>query len=211
MATQDPCLATISRHWTEVSDCDLPPLGDTGGLTAEQAVEACRTSPQPDPLLVHLIDAAQSGSRLAGWVLLEVAMPWLQKLARHDDRLTVSTLVAAVWVRIGRYRVGPKGTSVLMTLVLGARRDVLAELQPLGCLHHVQRRRLALASAVLDRAEGLGIIEAKYRVVVECVYVEGLTSDEAAARHRLTPATVRWRCSTALKRMAARSHELAGP
>jgi DNA-directed RNA polymerase specialized sigma24 family protein len=58
------------------------------------------------------------------------------------------------------------------------------------------------ARRVLRTAQNLSLIDEPTRRLLISVYTEGLSSAAAAERHGLTPATVRFRCSKAIRRMA---------
>lgn len=65
------------------------------------------------------------------------------------------------------------------------------------------------ARRVLRTAEDLGLIDEPTRRLLVSVYADGLTSADAAARHGLTPSTVRFRCSKAIRRMAQHATSIA--
>lgn len=65
------------------------------------------------------------------------------------------------------------------------------------------------ARRVLRTAEDLGLIDEPTRRLLVSVYADGLTSADAAARHGLTPSTVRFRCSRAIRRMARHATSIA--
>ncbi|MBO0813222.1 MAG: sigma-70 region 4 domain-containing protein, partial [Microlunatus sp.] len=57
--------------------------------------------------------------------------------------------------------------------------------------------------------EHLGLIDDPTRRLLLSVYAEGLSSADAAVRHGLTPTTVRFRCSRAIRRMAQHAVSIA--
>lgn len=65
------------------------------------------------------------------------------------------------------------------------------------------------ARRVLRTAQDLGLIDEPTRRLLLSVYADGLTSADAAARHGLTPSTVRFRCSKAIRRMAQHAMSIA--
>ena len=65
------------------------------------------------------------------------------------------------------------------------------------------------ARRVLRTAGELGLIDEPTRRLLVSVYADGLTSADAAARHGLTPSTVRFRCSKAIRRMAQHATSIA--
>lgn len=65
------------------------------------------------------------------------------------------------------------------------------------------------AHRVIHAAEELGLIDEPTCRLLLSVYAEGMSSAEAAARYGLTPTTVRFRCSKAIRRMARHAMVLA--
>ncbi|QGN34564.1 RNA polymerase sigma factor [Microlunatus sp. Gsoil 973] len=65
------------------------------------------------------------------------------------------------------------------------------------------------ARRVLRTAHRLDLIDEPTRRLLLSVYADGLSSAAAAERHGLTPATVRFRCSRAIRRMAQHAITLA--
>jgi DNA-directed RNA polymerase specialized sigma24 family protein len=65
------------------------------------------------------------------------------------------------------------------------------------------------ATVVLTRAERLGLLDQESRAVLVSVYRDGLSSREAAARHRTSPAMIRFRCSKAVRRLALHASTLS--
>lgn len=65
------------------------------------------------------------------------------------------------------------------------------------------------AHRVLRTARRMGLIDEPTRRLLLTVYGDGLTSAEAAERHGLTPTTVRFRCSRAVRRLARHAEEIA--
>lgn len=65
------------------------------------------------------------------------------------------------------------------------------------------------ARRVLRTAQELGLIDEPTRRLLLSVYADGLTSADAAVRHGLSPSTVRFRCSKAIRRMAQHAMSIA--
>lgn len=78
--------------------------------------------------------------------------------------------------------------------------------QPPGSVDQVAE---LTARRVLRTAEELGLIDEQTRRLLVSVYADGLSSADAAVRHGLTAATVRFRCSKAIRRMAEHAMSIA--
>ncbi|GAB3917313.1 hypothetical protein GCM10027613_17390 [Microlunatus endophyticus] len=62
---------------------------------------------------------------------------------------------------------------------------------------------------MLRTAQELGLIDEPTRRLLLSVYAEGLSSVDAAERYGLSPATVRFRCSRAVRQMARHAMTIA--
>lgn len=170
-----------------------------GSLSAADALT--RAQREGDPWLLSLIARAQEGDQVAGRVVLQHLVRLLVWLTVRDERLSVEALAAAVWLRVLAYPVARRPRSVAANLVLDARKHVLAELRPLAQAPTVLPRRVDTARQLLADAFDLGVLREDLWAAMGAVYVEGLTSAEAGAHLGVTPETVRWRCSTGVRRM----------
>ena len=65
------------------------------------------------------------------------------------------------------------------------------------------------ARQVLEAGTSLGLIDGSAAALLQSVYVDGMTSTEAARRFRTSAGMVRVRCSKVVRELATHSVELA--
>ena len=206
-------LNKLNSEWDAVHDRRLGALE----MSAGQALDAIRAN--PDEMLLRLIDAGNHGDNSARRVIVQTLLGKLVLMAAKDPAAELGDYVAHLCVRIAGYPTLRRRRSVAANLVLDTLKAVKAEQQGARRLRPVDDAVLeslaeppaAQLSAlqVLRQASELGLVEEHTRRVLSAVYLEGLNSSAAAERFGTTPEAVRWRCSKALRHLAAHAHELA--
>lgn len=213
-------LADIDREWDALGD-QLVHTGQGGG---DQARDVLRSvAADPDAVLGGLIAAAQAGETLAGRIVVQAMLPKLILQARRDRSANLGDYLAQLWLRIGTYPLQRRPRRIAANLALDTLKAVRREHSP----HPVRPVELAelerrlppsslLASGddlsarrVLRGARRLGLIDELTSHVLAAVYVEGLSSRDAAARFGCSADSIRWRCSRALRRLAGHADKLA--
>jgi DNA-directed RNA polymerase specialized sigma24 family protein len=175
---------------------------------------------------------------LAGRIVLQAMLGKVVAMAGRDSRHAVEDYVGQLWARIDGYPLARRPHRIAANLALDTLKAVTRdaagraaaqtlpvstdELELAGLAHTVAGGRIAgpdvpeadavadlTAHRVLRTAQELGLIDEPTRRLLLCVYAEGLSSVDAAARYGLTPATVRFRCSRAVRRMAQHAMTIA--
>lgn len=223
--THDGLSATLSAldaEWASLSRrpvpeawrCAAPELGsalEVGGVRSVVKQHA-------DAVLLALLRLHRAKDPWAGRVVVQLMLPKLVLMAVRHARATLDDHLAALWECLCTYPVGRRPTKVAANLAL----DTLKAISTTP-----GRPRLALVPcpddlpdpappldpdpdgpAVLAAASRLGLIDPLTQRTLECVYVEGRTSREAAAELGMTADVVRWRCSRAVRTLRARAVEL---
>ena len=192
-----------------------------------------RVADQPDPVLHALLTEAARGDELAARVVLQAMLGKVVRLAARSREATSDDYVAALWCVIRTYPLTARPVRIAANLALDTlktvRREVVgtrsagagdhAPLEQLEEGHPEDVRRSLLAhrealgrldaTVVLTRAERLGLLDQESRAVLVSVYRDGLSSREAATRHRTSPAMIRFRCSKAVRRLAQHASTLS--
>ncbi len=181
---------------------------------------------EPDAVLGALLLEATAGSTLAGRVVVQAMLGKLVRMAQAQPGIGVDDFVAALWCRIRGYPLDRRPRRIAANLALDTLKDVLVDARrarletsmpwpPGEHLDHLMPARVVSdgsadvsAPAVLHAAARLGLIDPPTRAVLQSVYVDGLTSGRAGARHGITADLVRYRCSRAVRRMTAHAEEL---
>jgi DNA-directed RNA polymerase specialized sigma24 family protein len=178
------------------------------------------------PLSVRPHHHAAGG--FAGRVVLQTMLGKLVAMARRDRRHAVEDYVGALWARTGSYPLQRRRRRVASNLALDTLKCVTGEQSEIACrpcpgeeFDRLDQRRLVgwglglpvttsdedkpselTAHRVLRAARDLGLIDDSTRRLLLSVYAEGMTSRQAAEKYGLSPTTVRFRCSRAVRRMA---------
>lgn len=232
---RDRLLAAHNRAVVAQWASDNPVLSGCGNPGA--VLEAIRAD--PDPVLAALIAIHQSlrapGSgaedHLAGRIVLQAMLGKIVTMAGKDSRHAVEDYVGQLWARIDSYPLARRPRRIAANLALDTLKAVTHdtdgrdmpvtadELELAGLGHTVTTAGPGLSDIdevadltvhrVLRTAHLLGLIDEPTRRLLLSVYAEGLTSADAATRHGLTPATVRFRCSKAIRRMAQHAMTIA--
>jgi DNA-directed RNA polymerase specialized sigma24 family protein len=223
-AAEHPALADC-RNGTDVLAAIRarpdPVLGSLIGIH-QHATKHCRAS-RPEP--------QRTSHQFAGRIVLQTMLGKLVTMAAADRRHGVEDYVGHLWARIGSYPLQARPRRIAANLALDTLKAVTREdRRPTGIAEPVPvlteaLERIGLDRAAVDAADDpiadltahrvlrtaatLGLIDEPTRRLLQTVYADGLTSAEAAARHGLTPATVRFRCSRAVRRLAKHATEIA--
>lgn len=164
-------------------------------------------------------------SELAGRIVLQTMLGKLVTMARRDRRHAVEDYVGQLWAGIGCYPLARRPRRIAANLALDTLKAVTGDRVCGESGHPVavpvsadELERAGLASSVPADVEGvddlsahrvlrtareLELIDDATRRLLVGVYVEGLSSTEAADRFGISPATVRYRCSRAIRNLAA--------
>lgn len=182
---------------------------------------------------------AATGDHLAGRIVLQTMLGKIVTMAARDRQHAVEDYVGQLWTRIGSYPLARRPQRIAANLALDTLKAVTgndaaesraatvpvtpAELELAGLGHTVCGLGVSpgqdpmtadpvadlTARRVLRTAEQLGLIDEPTCRLLLSVYAEGLSSADAAKRYGLTPATVRFRCSKAIRRMAQHAVRIA--
>jgi hypothetical protein len=197
------------------------------GMQPDQLPAAIRA----DQTVAHAcIRAAQGKSdgggrvaELAGQALLQVVFPMLVRMAGRDPYASLDDYLAEAWIRIRTLTPGPS-TTVPTSVGLDALHAVSQphrRLQQREILQQIPEIEIRDATRVTDgitygsravelfsAALTLGILARSQLPVLASVYLLEMSSDDAAARHRISPTAVRARCSRATRTMRRHAEQL---
>lgn len=218
------CHQQTVRRWAAAK----PALAGCGDL--RQVLQAA--SRNADAVLAALLAEDAEHPQLAARVVLQVMLGRAVAMSVRDPDADVDDYVAALWCRIRTYPLRDRPLRIAANLALDVLKMVKSERQwtrravtvatlPWGpqldeVLRDAQDRLLldhnaaseVTARAVLRAANQLGLIDAATRAVLTSVYFDGLSSRDAASRHRTSPDMVRFRCSKAVRRLALHAEQL---
>lgn len=230
-------VAELNREWANISD-DGDEV--TAWVDRHPVLTGCRTladvlaavGRDPDPVLGALIRESTAGSVTAARTVLQAMLGKVILMAQADPAAGVQDYLAAMWERIRTYPIDRRPAHIAANLALDARKLARREKRgatlgnpwPPGAglaevvdrqwlrdgVDHNQDVAMLTVGDVIRAALELQLIDDDAGSLLSTVYGKGLTSREAASQHRLTPTTVRWRCSRAVRVLADHSAELAG-
>lgn len=191
---------------------------------AQLQLSACHSPAQvlqaityyPDAVLTFLIGRYQSGSALAGRIVLQAMLGKLVRMSytgtAAGEPRALDDLVTHMWCQIVCYPLARRPSSVAANLALDTlkaaqrewrhHREIPVPLDAVVC--EIERRQLPdaddwTAAEVIVDAFSLGRITATTRDILLAVYSEGLSGASAAQRWNCSPAAIRTRCRTAIK------------
>jgi len=210
--------ATAVRQWGWRHPAVL-----AGCRTPDDVLDTIRAD--PDPVLLALLELAGSGDVTAGRVVVQSMLPKLIVMARRDPDHETADYVSWLWVVIRRYPTRRRRRRVAANLALDTlkqatrsrvRHEIPYHSESLAQLEHAPFASVSdepgsdalTASRVIDGARRLGLVDDATARVLALVYDTGLPGREAAEMLDMSVATVRWRCSRAVRTLAAHSHEL---
>ncbi len=200
---------------------EQPALVGCGDLDAVLA--AVRRA--PDAVLLALLEATRAGDELAPRVVLQAMLPKMVLMARRDRWSGVADYVAQLWCVVVGYPVDRRRTKVAANLALDTLKQVTgdrhrgptstssdwlldeAQVDEAWADRSAASRREA--EELLASAHDLRLLDPETGAVLRAVYLDGLSSREAAARLGGSAEMVRYRCSRAVRRLAGHARELA--
>ncbi|SDS73915.1 RNA polymerase sigma factor [Microlunatus soli] len=168
--------------------------------------------------------SGRPAGELAGRIVLQTMLGKLVTMARRDHRHAVEDYVGQLWARIGCYPLARRPRRIAANLALdtlkAVTRDHTRGSSRVAVAVPVSEEDLERAGLVADprvgdgvddlsahrvlrTAQDLDLIDDATRRLLLSVYLEGLSSVDAAARFGLAPTTVRYRCSRAIRNLAA--------
>lgn len=208
----------IDREWGDLSH-ELV-AWDAGGRRARDVLDD--VAADPDGVLGWLIAQTQAGDALAGRIVCQAMLPKLILMAGRDPRAGLDDYLAQLWLRIGSYPLDRRRERIAANLALDTLKAIRQEYRSLPSPVEQDELERQLppsppvefgeelsARRVLRGAGRLGLLDDFTSRVLLAVYVEGLSSQEAAARFGSTAGSIRWRCSRAVRLLARHADELA--
>jgi DNA-directed RNA polymerase specialized sigma24 family protein len=172
---------------------------------------------QDDTTAVMLLQLAQDKDELAARLLLQAMARRLAWFAGRSSRHELAEFVSAAWERIATYPAASRNSNVLTNLTM-------------DCLKSVSRagakgaRELSVeqppeppepagdgfpcAAEIIDLAERRALVPTASIAVLRSVYSQGLSGAQAAELHGMSPEMVRYRCSSAIKKLRNYRQEL---
>jgi len=186
-----------------------------------------------DATLSALLTEVSNGDILAGRTVLQSMLGRLVRMAQRDHQAGVDEYIAALWCAIRSYPLSARPGRIAANLSMDAFKTVYRERQwlrqgvvtpwpPHRFMEGVVPHRMGVPERLPDTDGGpptavevlsaglrLRLIDEPTRRLLHSVYVDGLSSDEAARRHLTSPGSVRVRSSKAMKRLAAHAARLA--
>ena len=178
------------------------------------------TKGEPDEVLGFLIGEHRTGNDLAGRAVLQSMLPkicamlrWRRARFQSDP---VADMVSQMWVLIDRYPLEARPHQIAANLALdtlkNVRRQWDADHEPVDEAGHSaawqrtaasERRQTLTADRVLAIALAHGWISERTHTILSAVYDEGLSGREAAERFDVSVDTIRYHCSSAIRKSLA--------
>lgn len=174
----------------------------------------------PDPALGALLALVRGGDDLAGRVILQSLIGRLVQMAQRDVRAGVDDYVAALWCEICTYPWERRPHHIAANLALDTLKSVHRERRWLvrgevtpwppgdfleGLVDSAFRKaavpELPGLTDLLEVAQRSAVIDEAAHGVLLSVYVDGLSSRQAARRHQTSAGSIRIRCNRAVERL----------
>jgi hypothetical protein len=190
-------IAQLNEEWDQLAQQHAAWL--TPPLSLSEVLGSIRS--QPDQVLASLIHACQIGHPVAGRVIVQALLPKLILFSRVFPYPGVDSLTSALWIRITRYPLHRRPTSVAANLVLDAKKDVLTEVRVRPYPDPEPPDTSMTAETVIATARALNLATDQSLSIIESVYVDGLPSHDVAELHSMTSAAVRRRCSDTIRKL----------
>lgn len=165
---------------------------------------------RPDPVLAALLRLGAAGEELAYRVVLQTMLGKMVLLCSGRAAL-LPEAISELWLAIVEYPLARRPRAIAANLAWTVRRRLprAEAVRPQPSVDAAAELPEPDASGTLGEARGLGLIDELTHRTLWAVYVAGLTSAQAAVALGTTPEVVRWRCSRALRRLAAHAELLA--
>ena len=173
------------------------------------------------------------GDQLAGRVVLQALIGRMVRMAQRDPRAGIDDYLARLWCAINSYPLRKRPVRIAANLSMDTLKAVSREHRWIGrgdvtlCPSSESLEELLSpagldgsrrdspppadieARRVLEAASLLQLIGHSSAAVLQSVYVDGMTSTEAARLFRTSEGMVRVRCSKVVRELATHSVELA--
>ena len=181
-----------------------------------------------DSVTAALIRLARAGEQLAGRVILQSILPKLMSISRRDYRHSFDDYLSYAWETIVCFPIDDRNQALLVNLSLDclkklsrASASALREVpsiwlsqpetdvssQPMWYQDQASTSK-STVDALLAWVDGAGLVPKASLAAIRSVYSDGLSSREAALVHGSNPEMVRYRCSSAIKKLRAHRQEL---
>lgn len=211
MAARIPALEALNTEWRALlsgpsgqpAEWTTTEPALAGAHDLDELLDLIRRS--PDDVLAALLRLGSGGHPLAHRVVLQTMLGMVVRLCAGRPALVPEAL-SELWLAIVEYPLDRRPRAIAANLAWTVRRAVNAvpppappPAEPYG----------PDAASVLADARSLGLIDEVTHRTLWTVYVAGLTSQQAAAVLGSTAGAVRWRCSSALRRLAGEARLLA--
>lgn len=169
-----------------------------------------------DGVLAALLLEVAEGCPVAPRVVLQAMLPKMIRMAGKDAAASLADYLAHLWLRIASYPLARRPERIAANLALDTLKAVKADQasRAIPVADFDDRARAEptdefTARRLLRAAVDLRLIDPTLHATMLSVYAEGLSEPAAAARHRVTPTTLRRRCNRGIKQMAAYASQLA--
>lgn len=210
--TIDVALAALNREWRELVTTTAPAVAGWGNrypqlasaVDLEEVLSLIADS--PDAVLGALLRLGAEGDVLAWRTVLQAMLGKAVRLAKGKPG-RLSEAISELWVVIGDYPLDRRPASIAVNLSWELKRR-LTEM-PLRLLPTATPRSEPSAADTLAEAHQLGLIDTQTLRTLQLVYVDGLTSAQAAELLGISAELVRYRCSRNLRRLAGQAELLA--
>ena len=186
---------------------------------------------QPDAILGALLTEVSTGDQLAGRLVLQALLGRIVRMSSRDPAAGVDDYIAALWCQIQTYPLASRPVRIAANLSMDTLKAVHGERRWLregevtpwppevfwserpwtgaaratGGGHDSNQLS---AAGVLRAGRNRALIDDATHALLVSVYVDELSGSEAAKQHSTSAASVRVRCSRAVRRLAAHSSAL---
>lgn len=221
----------LNRDWDEQVDRHRGPVHRwsrrhgalTGCESLAEVLLAVRV--QPDAVLGALLTEVSTGDQLAARAVLQALLGRMVQMAGRDRAAGIDDYVSALWCQIHTYPLASRPERVAANLALDTLKSVVrdrrwlreGEVSPwppeLFCEERLgwpvaNDDRTLSGQEVLRAGVDRGLIDVSTHAVLVSVYIDELNGAEAADRHWTSAASVRNRCSRAVRRLSTHRDEL---
>jgi hypothetical protein len=186
-----------------------------------------------DPVLAALLAEVASGDQLAGRVVLQALIGRMVRMAQRDPRASIGDYLARLWCVIASYPLQRRPVRIAANLSMDTLKAVSQEHRSLrqgdvtlwpssesledllgpagldGSPHNSPQPVDVEVRRVLVAGRRLRLLDDSAAELLHSVYVDGMTSAQAARRFHTSAGTVRVRCSKVMRRLATHAIELS--
>jgi hypothetical protein len=211
MAARIPALDALNSEWQGLLPRSSRQLAEwtrnepalTGADDLDGLLDLIRR--HPDDVLAALLRLGATGHPLAHRVVLQTMLGMVVRCCAGRPAL-LPEAISELWLAIVDYPLERRPRAIAANLAWTVRRALHAVQPPAPPPPEPDEPD---ATSVLADARRLGLIDEVTHRTLWTVYVAGLSSQQAADALGTTAATVRWRCSTALRRLSREARLLA--